>query len=67
MKTVDIFSRVNGFYDFRFFNMFWKFAVIGFLLAITVSLGMIKFKIDNIEKLLNVPDVELPAYEEPQQ
>lgn len=42
------------------FNIIWKFAVIGFLLAITVSLGMIKFKIDDIEKLLNIPDVELP-------
>lgn len=49
------------------FNIVWKFAVIGFLLAITVSLGMIKFKIDDIEKLLNVPDAELPIYEEPQQ
>jgi hypothetical protein len=42
------------------FNIIWKFAVIGFLLAITVSLGMIKFKIDDIEKLLIVPDIELP-------
>jgi hypothetical protein len=42
------------------FNIVWKFAVVGFLLAITVSLGMIKFKIDDIEKLLNVPDIELP-------
>jgi hypothetical protein len=42
------------------FNIVWKFAVIGFLLAITVSLGMIKFKIDDIEKLLIIPDVELP-------
>jgi hypothetical protein len=42
------------------FNTIWKFAVIGFLLAITVSLGMIKFKVDDIERLLNVPDVELP-------
>jgi hypothetical protein len=42
------------------FNIVWKFAVIGFLLAITVSLGMIKFKIDDIEKLLIVPDIELP-------
>jgi|LakMenE18May11ns_1017448.scaffolds.fasta_scaffold9639396_2 hypothetical protein len=49
------------------FNIVWKFAVIGFLLAITVSLGMIKFKIDDIEKLLNVPDVELPIYEEENQ
>lgn len=49
------------------FNIIWKFAVIGFLLAITVSLGMIKFKIDDIEKLLNVPDLELPALEEPTQ
>ena len=46
------------------FDIIWKFAVIGFLLAITVSLGMIKFKIDDIEKLLNVPDAELPIYEE---
>ena len=42
------------------FNIVWKFAIIGFLLAITVSLGMIKFKIDDIEKLLIVPDIELP-------
>jgi hypothetical protein len=42
------------------FNIIWKFAVIGFLLAITVSLGMIKFKLDSIEKLLNIPDIELP-------
>ena len=42
------------------FNIVWKFAVIGFLLAVTVSLGMIKFKIDNIEKLLVIPDIELP-------
>jgi hypothetical protein len=42
------------------FNIVWKFAVIGFLLAITVSLGIIKFKIDDIEKLLIVPDIELP-------
>jgi hypothetical protein len=42
------------------FNIVWKFAVIGFLLAITVSLGMIKFKIDDIEKLLIIPDIELP-------
>ena len=38
------------------FNIIWKFAVIGFLLAITISLGMIKFKIDDIEKLLFVPE-----------
>jgi len=38
------------------FNIVWKFAVIGFLLAITVSLGMIKFKIDDIERLLVVPE-----------
>ena len=38
------------------FDIIWKFAVIGFLLAITVSLGMIKFKIDDIEKLLFVPE-----------
>ena len=44
------------------FDTIWKFAIVGFLLAITVSLGMIKFKIDDIEKLLNVPDVELPDY-----
>ena len=42
------------------FNTIWKFAVIGFLLAITVSLGRIKFKIDDIEKLLVIPDIELP-------
>jgi hypothetical protein len=38
------------------FDIIWKFAVIGFLLAITLSLGMIKFKIDDIEKLLYVPE-----------
>ncbi len=42
------------------FNIVWKFAVIGFLLAITVSLGIIKFKIDDIERLLIVPDIEMP-------
>jgi len=42
------------------FDIIWKFAIIGFLLAITVSLGMIKFKIDDIEQLLIVPDIELP-------
>jgi hypothetical protein len=41
-------------------EIIWKFAVIGFLLAITLSLGMIKFKIDDIEKLLNIPDMEMP-------
>lgn len=46
------------------FDVIWKFAVVSFLLAITVSLGTIKFKIDGIEKLLNVPDDELPIYEE---
>ncbi len=45
------------------FDIIWKFAIIGFLLAITVSLGMIKFKIDDIEKLLVIPEVELPACE----
>ncbi len=45
------------------FNIVWKFAVIGFLLAITVSLGMIKFKIDDIEKLLIIPEVEVPEYD----
>lgn len=45
------------------FDIIWRFAVIGFLLAITVSLGTIKFKIDNIEKLLIIPDVELPQYD----
>jgi hypothetical protein len=42
------------------FNIIWKFAVIGFLLAITVSLGMIKFKIDDIEIHLVIPDIDLP-------
>lgn len=46
------------------FDIIWKFAVIGFLLAITVSLSMVKFKIDDIERLLNIPDAELPVYEE---
>lgn len=46
------------------FDIIWKFAIIGFLLAVTVSLGMIKFKIDDIEKLLVIPDTELPAFEE---
>jgi hypothetical protein len=45
------------------FNIIWKFAVIGFLLAITVSLGMIKFKIDDVERLLIVPEAELPEYD----
>jgi len=45
------------------FDIIWRFAVIGFLLAITVSLGMIKFKIDDIEKLLIIPDAELPQYD----
>ena len=48
------------------FNIIWKIAVVGLLLAIVVSLGMIKFKIDDIERLLIVPDAELPAYEEVQ-
>ena len=48
------------------FNIIWKFAVVGFLLAITLSLGMIKLKIESIERLLIVPDAELPAYEEVQ-
>jgi hypothetical protein len=48
------------------FNIIWKFAVVGFLLAIIVSLGMIKLKIDSIERLLIVPDAELPIYEEAQ-
>ena len=48
------------------FNIIWKFVVVGFLLAITLSLGMIKLKIDSIERLLIVPDSELPAYEEVQ-
>jgi len=48
------------------FNIVWKIAVVGLLLAIVVSLGMIKFKIDDIERLLIVPDAELPAYEEVQ-
>lgn len=49
------------------FDTIWKFAIIGFLLAITVSLGMIKFKIDDIERLLIIPEAELPAFEEPVQ
>jgi len=49
------------------FNIVWKFAVIGFLLAITVSLGMIKFKIDDIERLLIVPEAGLPVYDEDRQ
>lgn len=49
------------------FNIIWKFAVIGFLLAITVSLGMIKFKVDDIERLLIVPDAELPQFEDGRQ
>ena len=49
------------------FDIIWKFAVIGFLLAITVSLGMIKFKIDDIERLLVIPEVELPVYDEDRQ
>jgi len=49
------------------FDIIWKFAVIGFLLAITVSLGMIKFKIDDVERLLTVPEMELPEYDEDRQ
>jgi len=49
------------------FDIIWKFAVIGFLLAITVSLGMIKFKIDDVESLLIVPETELPEYDEDRQ
>ena len=45
------------------FDIIWKFAVIGFLLAITMLLGLIEFKINDIEKLLNVPDTELPEYD----
>jgi hypothetical protein len=45
------------------FNIIWKFAVIGFLLAITLSLGLIKFKMDDIERLLTVPDIELPQHD----
>jgi hypothetical protein len=48
------------------FNVIWKFSVIGLLLAIVLSLGMIKFKIDDIERLLTIPDVEMPLPEEPQ-
>jgi len=55
-------SHLNKFMEN--FNIIWKFAVIGFLLAIPVSLGRIKFKIDDIERLLIVPDAELPVYEE---
>jgi len=47
------------------FDVIWKFAIIGFLLAITISLGTIKFKIDDIERLLIIPETELPIYEEP--
>lgn len=47
------------------FDIIWKFSVIGFLLAITVSLGMIKMRLESIERLLNIPDIELPAFEEP--
>lgn len=50
----------------KIFNIIWKLAVVGLLLAIVLSLGMIKFKIDDIERLLIVPDAELPAYEEVQ-
>jgi len=50
----------------KIFNIIWKLAVVGILLAIVLSLGMIKFKIDDIERLLIVPDAELPAYEEVQ-
>jgi len=44
------------------FDIIWKFAIIGFLLAITVSLGMIKFKIDDIERLLIIPELGMPDY-----
>jgi len=42
------------------FEIIWKFAVVGLLLAITLSLSMIKIRLESIEKLLNVPDMELP-------
>jgi hypothetical protein len=44
------------------FDVIWKFSVLGFLLAITLSLGFIKIKIDDIEKLLVITDTELPCY-----
>jgi len=47
----------------RDFDIIWKFAVIGLLLGINLSLGMIKFKLDAVESLLNVPEVELPEYD----
>jgi hypothetical protein len=49
------------------FNIIWKFAVIGLLLGINLSLGMIKFKLDSVENLLTVPETELPAYDEDRQ
>ena len=42
------------------FEVIWKFAVIGCLISILVSLAQIKFKIEDIKDLLNVPDIELP-------
>jgi len=45
------------------FEIIWKFAIVGLLLAITLSLGMIKMRLESIEKLLTVPDTELPLSE----
>ncbi len=45
------------------FDIIWKFAVIGLLLGVNLSLGMIKFKLDDIENLLTIPETELPMYE----
>ena len=42
------------------FNIIWKFAVVGFLFAVTLLLGQIKYKLEQIEKLLNIPDIQLP-------
>jgi hypothetical protein len=46
------------------FDIIWKFAVIGLLLGINLSLGMMKFKLDSVESLLTVPEAELPVYDE---
>jgi hypothetical protein len=51
----------------RDFDIIWKFAAIGLLLGINLSLGMIKFKLDSIESLLVIPETELPEYDEDRQ
>ena len=42
------------------FNVIWKFVVVGFLFALTLLLGQTKYKLKQIEELLNIPDIQLP-------